>query len=107
MTDPLIEAMARAIKDEIARQFDATPLPGPNPSNDWSAMGGTIELELAASAALQAHDNHLKEQGLVVVPREPTEEMVVAGKREGQRDTDDTPLVSVYQAMLTAYEQEK
>ncbi len=61
-----IEEVARALKANIGRQFDASPLPGPpDGSGDWTAEGGIIDCEELAAAAISAM-------------REPSEAMVFA-----------------------------
>lgn len=62
----MIERVARALKDNLARQFDAKPLHGDAASGDWHATGGTIELEEMARVAIEAM-------------REPTVPMVKRG----------------------------
>ena len=41
----------------------------------------TLVLPLYAKAAIASHDKALEEQGLVIVPREPSKEMLLAGAR--------------------------
>ena len=49
------EKLARAMRDEIGRQWNAKPIPGvPEIADSWTAEGGTIDLEKVADAALDA-----------------------------------------------------
>ncbi len=60
----MIERVAMVIKGELGKALNATPLPGdPHDHNDWSATGGSVNLEDIARAAISAM-------------REPTEAMV-------------------------------
>lgn len=56
-----------------------------------------------AKAAIAAHDKALKEQGLVIVPREPTDAMEKAGMwaaiSHGEK-TDEMCIYDGYQAMI-------
>jgi len=94
MTSP-VEKVATAIKAEIGRQFDAQPLPGPpDNSDDWSATGGVMDLELIARAAIEAM-------------REPSEAMLDAAVTDGRsglrpRATVEDRIKKEYQAMISA-----
>lgn len=50
----MVERVARALKAEIGRQFDAAPLLGDTTTGDWHATGGTIDLEECAREAITA-----------------------------------------------------
>jgi len=39
--------------------------------------------------------------------KEPSKEMIIAGKRMESQDSDDAPLVSIYQAMINAALEER
>ncbi len=69
-----IEAVAKAIKADIGKQWDAKPLPMPydDESQDWSATGGTLNLCETAQAAIVAHKVWLKDNGWAIVRREPS-----------------------------------
>lgn len=54
MNNPLVERAALAVKAEIGRQFEATPAPGPDPRDDWTANGGTIDLVDVVRVVLEA-----------------------------------------------------
>lgn len=62
----MIERVATAIKAEMGRQFKAVPLSGDTDSDDWTATGGSLDLRLVASAAIEAM-------------RQPTEAMISEG----------------------------
>lgn len=50
----MIKRVAKAIKAEVGRQMNAVPI-HPDPKiDDWSATGGTIDLEAVARAAIAA-----------------------------------------------------
>ena len=63
----------------------------------------------AAQAAITAYNEHLKEQGLVIVPREPTEKIIDAGRVifwvEGSYEVNDG-VRAAYRAMIQAAEEE-
>lgn len=94
MTDSPIEQMARAIEQALFK-YGLRIVGGGCRDSDKD------KLEALAIAAEQAHQDCLKEQGLVVVPREPTEAML----------SSDTVVqlnqVHYWKSMLTAYEQDK
>ena len=54
---------------------------------DWR-LNGEIFMD-DARAAIEAHETWLKENGLVIVPREPTQEMQAIGNRVIQHKADD------------------
>jgi hypothetical protein len=49
-----VERLARVLKAEIGRQWNAQPAPGPDPRDDWVATGGTLDLSEAIRAVLAA-----------------------------------------------------
>lgn len=50
-----VERVARAIANDIKRQFNGHPIPGVPPQIDsWTATGGTLECEEIAQAAIAA-----------------------------------------------------
>ncbi|MGH2358942.1 MAG: hypothetical protein ACRDGM_00125 [bacterium] len=81
-TDTLIEAMARAIGEQVAG-------PGAQPRGGWIK---------AAHAALRG----IHEADWVVVPKEPTEEMLKAGWAKWRAGIERDCLKEEYQAMLAA-----
>src|SRR6185437_11678244 len=80
MADDLDEKIARAMADswhdQIARWYAGAGLPEPRrpPWDSEAHVWATI-----AAAARAAHEAALKDAGLVIVPREPTEAMQKAG----------------------------
>lgn len=68
-------------------------------SDPWMETPGSCQAEFAAQAAIDAYKAHLKESGYVIVPREPTEEMLSAGFHvELEEDTPDSG--PAYKAMI-------
>ena len=120
MPDNMIERMARAI-------WPLIPLDGTGGA-DWyprkhkcawdndgdSTSAREAEKDLCCQivrAAIEAHKAALEEAGMVIVPREPTEAMLVgAGVMEGY-DYDDTKAdehhICWWQAMISASPNEK
>ena len=79
MPDPhTLEKVARAIcKSRTCEGFKCC---------QWPASGGRLDCPAkrggyddAAKNAILAYESSLKEKGMVIVPEEPTEEMLVAG----------------------------
>jgi len=72
MTDTAtVEKVARAIRD----------------GNNWTALSA----EQLALASIAAYEQAIKDAGMVVVPREPTEAMVWAGDEAAQTCIVDDP----------------
>ena len=70
-----VEQVAGAIKADMGEQFDAKSLPHGGPG-DWSATGDTLDLGKTAQAAITAYKAWLKDNGWVIVRREPTDKMM-------------------------------
>ena len=87
--DKTIEAVARAIKgyDNLFASF---------------FTGG--ELEEIAQAVINAHLEALKEQGLVIVPREATQRMLIDGAIESI--VPPAEMSDVWRSMIEALEKE-
>jgi hypothetical protein len=102
----LKEAITGAVKAEIGRQLNSQPLLGNAESSDWHAEGGSLDLSQVADAVIAtiaASGTH------VVVPVEPTEEMVDAALNAGldiyfgyQANGAPSGPEDVYRAMLSA-----
>ena len=93
--DEDIEIMARAISLDLGEDPDARDVlirgrPGERPH--WEGF------ESAAEAALTA----LEASGRAVVPREPTEDMILAGTREIMSPSPQTDAREAWEAMLAA-----
>lgn len=58
---PVRERLARALKADIASQWDAKPAPGSDPRDDWTAEGGTLDLTQCVDAILAELDRILPE----------------------------------------------
>lgn len=56
-----------------------------------------------ARAAIAAYRESLAEQGLVIVPREPTDEMAYEGSLSDEFLTPDIECAAIYRAMIGAY----
>lgn len=87
--DQIVEAVARALLE--------SDIPG----EDWDALEFAEPLQRAdylkqAQAAITGHLKALADQGMVVVPREPTEAM--------RKEAYHGPIVS-WHRMIAAYEQ--
>lgn len=80
MTKTLVEEVADALNKQAVRE-------------------GACGFEMTA-AALRALASRL--EGMVIVPREPTEKMIEAARRA---DASQPPFVRVYRAMLAAGEE--
>ena len=95
MTDP-----ATVEREQIAgRMLDA--FLSNMPQRHWSVE--YIEHALAAmSRALAAHEAAIKDAGMVVVPREPTEAMINDEGTWAYQTAEDA--AGVYRAMIAAYE---
>ncbi len=120
MTD-MISVVARAIAkaDEHYGGWPYEKRVGEKLASGYS--GREILLD-EAKAAIEAHEKALEQQGLVIVPREPTQAMVKAGAAtEGMQAVDGMitfafvhglklpegeppPLLQAWQAMLAALE---
>ena len=64
--EPWLEAVVAAIKAEIGRQFNATPLHHPGDwaaRADWEPDGGSLDLTLVARAAVAAYEEWLRTHG--------------------------------------------
>lgn len=61
-----IERVARALRDEIGRQWNAHPIPGDANPDSWTATGGVLDLEVCVRAIL-------------IAIRTPSEAIVEAG----------------------------
>lgn len=72
------EKLARALKAELGRQMDARPAPGPDPRDDWTATGGTIDFGQCVDAVLR--------EGM-----EPTDGMVETGLERHELVGKDFP----------------
>ena len=69
------DVIAKTIKRDIGRQFDATPISGSLAEwEDWSAVGKSLDLIDTADSILTA----LTEAGFAIVPVMPTEKMLEA-----------------------------
>lgn len=90
MRDMLIEAMARAIYEK-RNGFGCKA---------WSRLPQLhhAPYKQDATAALAA----IEAAGCVVVPREPTREMVQAGPFRGRQNTEESMYHGIYRAMLAA-----
>ena len=88
MTNPdeRVAAVARAIEAKIGAAFRGE-------------TGRKVAEELA-QAAIAANDKWLKDNGLVVVPVEPTEAMIRAGTFAPR--VSESPAVCCYKAMIEA-----
>lgn len=92
-TPELVEHGARAIAQFIQPvPYDDLPphRKAVTPRAEW----GQADIREVFEAALKAHEEWLAEQGLVVVPREPTDEQLAAAKNYPGR--------AFYQNMITA-----
>ena len=49
------DKVARALNADFAKQWNAQPLPGPCPEENWSATCGDLNLSQLADAAVSAH----------------------------------------------------
>ena len=78
--DPAIEAVARAIDEELGRDFQVwleryvTPAGSMLDAPEPPLKKYDTSPEKLARAAIAAYRAHLEKQGLVVMPREPTDE---------------------------------
>ena len=115
MNPDLVEAVARAVEVELDRDFSAW-------LERWCSPAGAYEdappppsryktsPEKIAKAALKAHEEWLAEQGLVVVPKEPTECMVAGavwaldGRGEDQAAADG---IRAWRHMVKTWNNEK
>lgn len=87
MSDEMIVRVALVLKAEIGKAFAATPLPGSRPEwGDWSATGGSLNLEVLARAAIEAM-------------REPTDRMLVT---TAETNFERGILARVYRKMIDA-----
>ncbi len=102
MTD-MLSVVARAIGAQHCRALDLDP-------DDWGGLeaGDRLMYRDWAKAAIKAHEKALEEQGLVIVPREPTEAMALnaLNKDECLPNANDSTSYykDVWQAMLAALE---
>jgi hypothetical protein len=108
-TDDAVEAVARAICHEnnpcwsmVAEVFEDGRVDG------TGRTAGDVYRD-AAHAAITAYREHLKAEGMVIIPREPTEAMVDAassGYDSAGYGITDSDAASAYRAMITAHEDE-
>jgi hypothetical protein len=97
MTHLLVETVALAAKASLKRQLGGKPLPGPSSgADDWSAQGGSIDLEEVVRDCFAA----ILSNGYAIVPVEPTEEQGDEGCKVGLLEFDHA--CEVYRAMLSA-----
>ena len=95
MTDKLSE-VAQAIALSVTDTKDA----------DWEGAEEALKEDWLgpAKAAIEAHEKALEAQGLVIVPREPTDEMLEADDQKDGRGYASGYYREVWQAMLAALE---
>jgi len=104
--ESLIEAVARIIDPAAFGSGDDNPtFRHEQPRLKAYARG-------KAKAAIKAHTEWLESKGLVVVPKEPTDQMMLevlrlSGERYDEKFQGTGPLRWHYQAMLTAAQQEE
>jgi hypothetical protein len=80
-----LEKVARA----ICRQFLTTLIPGKHAAPPESEVDlSWPDWKEEAAAAISAHEAALAEEGMVIVPREPTPEMLDAGYCEAPKGID-------------------
>ena len=94
MTDEMIEAVARAMKNASRKTY-----------GHWQPCD---ELEVMAKAAIAAHKSALAKAGLGIRPREATEEMATVGQHAYDKTacglTDsDSPIRAAWQDMFDAH----
>lgn len=77
----------------VARAICHRDSPSLNSDMCWHLETNKDEYRKLAAAAIQAYQDHLKEQGLTIVPIEPTEEMISAADMELGR-------AGIYKAMI-------
>lgn len=81
------------LREKVARSLAATFNRLADPEGDlWEEWLDETDAALAA----------IESTGHVIVPREPTEEMVEAGQETRDDDYDGKWAVNIYRAMLTA-----
>lgn len=73
----IVEAVARAIRDGSRCGDPDSPFPCPDCDRSFEGGNGCL---LIAHAAIAAYEAALAKAGFVIVPREPTPEMLEAGK---------------------------
>ena len=104
--DAIIERVASAAFFEYAREL---PLKGkPSPVELWNSLSKSQRERWrgTARAAIAAHTAALQEAGFAIVPREPTDEMVLDGRGKLYVDlwggilADD--IKDAYRAMIAA-----
>ena len=100
MTDPAtVEKVARALalKEHgiVMRHMFMLPL------DQWTA-GDRGRYANRAFVALAAHEAAIKDAGMVVIPREPTEAMINDEGTWAYQTAEDA--AGVYRAMIAAYE---